>query len=294
LKNLETMQIDFLVPGFSKCGTTTLCALLSEHPQIYIPPDDDKEPMYFILDDYERHWTSYCNLFTPARENQKLGEGSTFYSAYQHERMACDRIIKHNPDIKLIFIARDPIKRIESSYREFHHSGHRFALNTPFGFADAICTLPALIEDTRYWTRINCYRERLPDHQILVVFLEDMKIDPQQVLRRCYEFLGVAPDFINPDMTQHWNDGECKLYDTHLLRWLRNHPLAARKISSIAPTRQDRLFRKLGMRKPFTSSVAWDDNSRKKVKLLLIDEVTRFLAYTGRSPVLWPLFHSDA
>jgi len=46
------IRIDFLIPGFSKCGTTTLCALLAQHPSIYMP--ELKEPWYFSSTDFPR------------------------------------------------------------------------------------------------------------------------------------------------------------------------------------------------------------------------------------------------
>jgi hypothetical protein len=66
------VRIDFLVLGFGKCGTTTLCALLAQHPEIYIPAL--KEPRYFSADDFEAR--DYCQHFVPAQEGQRLGEGS--------------------------------------------------------------------------------------------------------------------------------------------------------------------------------------------------------------------------
>ena len=58
------IKIDFLVPGFSKCGTTTLCALLAQHPAIYIP--ELKEPWYFSSTDFPRQQAEYIRHFSPA------------------------------------------------------------------------------------------------------------------------------------------------------------------------------------------------------------------------------------
>jgi len=35
------MRLDFLIPGFAKCGNTTLCTLLGEHPEIFMPKVKD-------------------------------------------------------------------------------------------------------------------------------------------------------------------------------------------------------------------------------------------------------------
>ena len=39
------VDLKFIVPGFSKCGTTTLCSLINQHTDIFIP--EEKEPWYF-------------------------------------------------------------------------------------------------------------------------------------------------------------------------------------------------------------------------------------------------------
>lgn len=43
------MLPDFCVVGAMKSGTTTLCAILDEHPDIYI--SKPKEPLFFDRDD---------------------------------------------------------------------------------------------------------------------------------------------------------------------------------------------------------------------------------------------------
>ena len=39
--------------------------------------------------------------------------------------------------------------------------------------------------------QINYYREHFPDKSILVLFLEDLKNDPETVQTTCFRFLGV-------------------------------------------------------------------------------------------------------
>src|SRR3972149_1617207 len=116
------MKLDFVVPGFSKCGTTTLCSLLGEHPDIFIPAM--KEPNFFVKW-YGNGWDWYEGLFVQARADQLWGDGSTGYSTTRIIDLSCRRILEHFPDTKFIFIARNPVKRLESSFREFHHSGYK-------------------------------------------------------------------------------------------------------------------------------------------------------------------------
>lgn len=285
----EGVRLDFLVPGVSKCGTTTLCYLLGEHPEVFIP--EIKEPNYFVSEDLAEQRPFYEELFAPAVPGQLLGEGSQLYSAVEFEKLASARLREHNREMKLIFSVRNPLKRIESSYREHHHSGPNYAINAPFGIDAAMTELPALLEDSRYWRRLQNYRRHFRDDQILVIFLEDLQRDPQQVLRQCYEFLGVNSRFVNTvaDSTQ-LNAGEEKLYDTRLLRYLRTHPRTGFKIARLPIPTQDRLFRRFGLRRPFTRPIRWSAEARARVVHTLRADVAEFLAFCGRPADFWTEF----
>jgi len=69
----------FFVIGAPKCGTTSLCSILAEHPEVgfSIP----KEPRFFSHDEiYARGFDWYHGLF-PERDGKKsVGEGSTSYA----------------------------------------------------------------------------------------------------------------------------------------------------------------------------------------------------------------------
>lgn len=288
MRSAGEFRVDFLVPGFSKCGTTTLCDLLAEHPQIFIPPGEGKEPLYFIRPEYRELEPVYRAFFASATESQLLGEGSTFYSSHQHDTAARDRIFEHNPGMRFIWIARDPLDRIVSSFREFHHSGHRFAVEIPFAFDEALEEVPALIRDSSYWARLNVYRERFADEQMLIVLLEELRADPRGVLRECYRFLGVDADFRNRDPHLRMNTGETKLRDTRLLRWLRRNRLLSARIAAMSPVSQDKLFRRLGLRRPFRGGPRWTERGRERVLDELLADALQFLAHAGREPAQWP------
>ncbi len=281
------MKLDFLVAGFSKCGTTSLCALLDAHPQVFIPPM--KETNFFIEEDYLQRLDWYAGLFAAASSGARLGEGCQFYSSTRYERAARDRILLHSPHVRLIFIARDPIDRIESSYREFHHSGPRFGLDAPFGIGKALCELPDLVDDTRYWSRLANYRERVPDERILLLFNEDLLADSAGVMARCWDFLGVARrDDIARSLVR-LNEGGTKLHDTRVLRCMRRSPLVGPWLSRrFDIDTQDRLGQLLGLRRAFRRPIAWDDEARRFVVNELAAEAAKLLAFAGKPFGFWP------
>ena len=281
-------NLSFIVPGFSKCGTTTLCSLLDLHPDIYIP--EDKEPLFFIRDDYEQQWQLYNDFFNGAPSSALLGEGTTFYSAIDHEVDSRKRILKHYPDIRIIFISRDPISRIESSYREMHHSGPRFGVETPYNLYDALHSLPSLISDTMYWSRLSCYKDYLPENKIHILFLEDLKSSPKETLKKCFQFLGVKENVDLSDVGKQLNSGDTKLYDRKILRLLRSKGFISPPDQEAIFKKQNEQLLKIGLRKRFNKPITWSPEAKEYVLEQFGDDLKIFLSHCNRNINIWPRF----
>jgi hypothetical protein len=280
------VKIDFLVPGFSKCGTTTLCALLAQHPGIYIP--ELKEPWYFSSDDFPKRQRDYIQHFSPALEGQLLGEGSVSYSGHAKEDISISRIRDNNADCRFIFIARNPLRRIESSYREMHHSGVKFGLNAPYGLAESLKVFPQMIKDSCFFERISKYVNAFGHTAILVLFLEDLTRHPQLELEKCFRHLGVAEDF-RIDAELRLNRGSAKLYDTRILRYIRSKPWSGFKLARFSPEAQDRFLKPLGLRRTFSKPLTWDQRSLAMIRAKVWPDAQRFLQAYGKPPDFWQI-----
>lgn len=278
-------NIEFLVCGFSKCGTTTLCELLIKHPKIFIPKI--KETNFFALPDFDSKWNYFSSQFSSMQPDQIGGEGTTRYSAYEHETTSKERILHYYPKTKFIFIARHPLRRIESSYREFHHSGINFALNCPYGLRNAMKELPALVEDTKYWQRINNYRTAVGDERILVLFLEDLEKDHKSALKKCFQFLNVdsAPAEAIDMVVK--NSKEEKLYDSKLLRWMRLSPFWGFKIAKLTPDQQNKYLFWLGLRRKFKKPITWSSDALEIVANEITRDSEQFLRHYGKPLDFW-------
>ena len=285
------IKIDFLVPGFSKCGTTTLCALLAQHPDIYIP--ELKEPWYFSSNDFPAKQADYIQHFSPALPGQLLGEGSVNYSGFEKEDISVARIGDNNADCRFIFIARNPLRRIESSYREMHHSGVKFGLNAPYELADNLEVFPQMVKDSMFYERISKYVDAFGRHAILVLFLEDLNRQPQRELQKCFRHLGVAGDFQVKEEVR-LNKGSSKYYDTRILRYIRSKPWSGFKLARLDPEQQDRLLQPLRLRRPFTRPVQWDERSMAIVRDSVIPDAKKFLTAFGKNVDFWDFQTADS
>lgn len=289
------MKLNFLVAGFSKCGTTTLCSMLMSHPQLFIPPRF-KEPRFFVDDNYVRKWQWFIDLFHEAAADMLLGEGTVSYSEYSFAKDCCRRIKEVFPDIKIILIARDPIDRLESSFREMHSSGPDWGLDCSFDIHDALLDLPNMLDDTRYFEILSIYHDFFQKEQVLVLFQEELKSNPRQLMEQCFDFLGVDQRPLASLENKQLNRANEKFYDVQQLRDLRKvaiYPEANLTLHKMPSYIQNQIMPRLELRKPFQKKkLDWS----KAAKQLVIDTLgagpKQFLEAHGKELNFWPRYQS--
>jgi hypothetical protein len=102
-------KVDFVVVGFPKCGTTSLCNLLASHKDIFLPRE--KETCFFSGNfSHNFEWLQRKYI----KEARLYGEACNHY-IYKEE--ALSRILLHNPDMKFIVCIRDPEERFISDIK---------------------------------------------------------------------------------------------------------------------------------------------------------------------------------
>lgn len=284
----DNFNVDFMVPGMSKCGTTTLCSMLAQHPDIFIP--EVKEPLLFINENYQDAMGWYRSLFDSAPAGSLRGEGSTFYSSVTLEQGCRQRILDFNPAIKLIFIMRDPVVRIESSFRELHNSGPFYGIYPPFGLEQTLTKHTDIVADTHYWSRLCNYRDYMPKENILVILLEDLQKDRIKVLEKCFSFLGVDPAYSQRIHLEKLNSAETKLRDTRLMRMVRATPGLGPWISGLPLSEQDNIGLRFKLRTRQSGMPHWSQDCTRHVHEKIRPDMDAFLDFIGRDPSVWPRY----
>lgn len=107
-------NIDFIIIGAARSGTSSLVKYLSNYNSVFIPLN--VEPNFFFKDnEYKKGLEYYYNrFFSDAEEFKIIGEKSSSY-LYGGKKTA--KLIKKNfPDIKLVVLLRNPIERAYSNY----------------------------------------------------------------------------------------------------------------------------------------------------------------------------------
>ncbi len=181
----------FIVIGAAKSGTSSLCGLLSEHPEVFV--SDPKEPHHYSsLPSSVMTHAKYEALFDGAAGCKAIGEGSTSYTAPNRIHRAVRKLAKERPDCKFIYIVRDPVRRLESDWKMRLHEGW-----TPKDINKAVAHQPELVSAGMYWQNISLYRDQFPDEQIKIVFMEDMRSHPVATLKDCFRFLDVDESYVD-------------------------------------------------------------------------------------------------
>lgn len=114
---LARKKADFLIIGAQKAATTSLHAFLAEHPGCL--GYEGKEACYFCLLNNEAEIDERYYLSLILTGEKKFSFNSLFFESstdYTHYPGTAAIIHAYNPDIKLIFMVRNPIDRAYSEY----------------------------------------------------------------------------------------------------------------------------------------------------------------------------------
>jgi hypothetical protein len=180
---------DFLLIGSMKSGSTTLFEYLSRHPQVFTCRP--KEPQYFSREEVNRRGIDwYRSLFAAASPDQICGEASTCYTRWPHFGDVAGRIAASLPGARLIFIMRNPVDRAYSHYR--HLMQERDKLGEPvLSFQAALEQIPEIIDTCLYLKQVEQYLAHFPRERFFFLTLEELRAEPEQVLRKLQGFLGL-------------------------------------------------------------------------------------------------------
>ncbi len=171
---------DFIMIGAMRAGTTALHRLLAAHPQVAM--SREKEPDFFIAErNFDRGLKWYRGLFP--EEGRVRGEASPNYAKCDIFPGVPQRIHAHLPDVRLVYVVRDPVDRLLSHYR--------FA--AAMGRSVDAQAIEHMIMTSRYALQLARYRDHFAPDRILVIDFDDLCTDQTAVLRRVGVFVGI-PD----------------------------------------------------------------------------------------------------
>lgn len=180
--------------GAMKSGTTTLFEHLANHPQIC--PSTPKEPGFFATEEcwaMGAAWYDSLFDFNPAHHAYAL-DGSTDYTKHPFCSGIVERLNQNSSTkIKMIYIMRHPLRRIESHARWVATTGKEVWQNKsprPDHSLDGGVS-PVSLAVSQYASQLDQYKDFYERGDILLLTMEEMELDPVATLRRVFNHLDV-------------------------------------------------------------------------------------------------------
>jgi len=283
---------NFIVAGSAKCGTTTLCGALEMHPEIFIC--DPKEPNFLAFDDvYQEGWDWYESLFEEGRGSAFRGEGSVAYSSPVYQETVISRLREKFNDMKIIYIVRHPLARMESAFKSMttygkhrEHSEERWD-GVPRTVEQAIeDEVEDIVGESLYFERINEFIRSFSRDRVHVLFFEDYRKDPLRELNACFEFLGAEPWEDPAVETLHLNSSSnVRVRDTAVLKFMRDHLNSVVKAGGSIPVVSPML--KSVLRPKFDNKPLMTGSVREKAKEKIFEDSQMLLQLCGKPENYW-------
>ena len=194
--------VQAIIAGVQKGGTTSLFRYLQNHPELQ--PPQQKELHFFDNESVDWNKPDYQILhsaFGPVNDKRKAFEATPIYIFWPP---ALSRIKSYNPEMKLIFLFRDPIERAWSNWKMEIGRG-RETLPFTLAIREGRKRLQNIDQLDRPW-RLFSYVERgffsgqvkkvlelFPRDQLLFLRSNDLKTDHRGTLRAITDFLQIDP-----------------------------------------------------------------------------------------------------
>jgi hypothetical protein len=193
-------EIQFLIMSPAKTGSTWLAANLNIHPQVFIPAIKEVNYFSFLNKCLALDW--YREVFRPGSGCVK-GDASPCYALLPSSTIR--EIHALFPDIKLIYLIRDPVERAWSHakhnfvYREGNFRSQRGSIDdVPEATWLESFTHPWPVSHGDYLGQLRRWTDVFPREQLFVGFFDQIATDPQGLLRDVLKFLGIQAE---PDWT---------------------------------------------------------------------------------------------
>ena len=233
-------QIDAMIVGAQKAGTSSLAQYMRQHPDLCTHPRP--ELSYFVDDPDFRlgYAANFRRNFSHCPADAIIfGKSATLMTREEY----VDRLFACNPAMRVIVVLRNPVDRAYSAYwwarrkgLEDEPSFEAALRETARGRNDDIVRLrsTSYLAAGEYASQVATLFERFGRSQVQVHLFDDLRSDARAVCLSVFRFLDVDP--FEPDVSGRENEAS-RARSTRIARALTaRHPLK-RAVRRVLPPR---------------------------------------------------------
>ncbi len=255
-----------IIAGAAKCGTSSLFQYLAQHPAV--APSQPKEPNFFASDENwarGRAWYESLFEFDPVQHAWAL-DGSTYYTKHPDFTGAPERMLEFGGEYRIVYVVRNPLKRVESHLR--HRLMHgKITADTPVEEA----VVQTVIDQSCYQMQWSRYAERFAPEQLLLLDFEDVTKRPAEVLERLCGWLEIDSGYAFKGLGQVHNKSKA---DGVAYKVLEKLPVSKGVRNLIPLWIREGIRNKLS--KPLPNTAKLPEHVRDYVWRQIRDDVKRF------------------
>ncbi len=176
----------FICAGFEKTGTTWLNHCLREHPDVLLA---GRNRVHFFSMKFDKGLDWYAQPFKKTGAGKIRGDVSPTYASHP---LVPKRIHDSIPNVRLVFILRDPVARAYSDY-----CMHLRAGKVPDIVDEVLKTDDPhrFVTDGLYFIHMSRFLKYFPRERIKIMIYDDFQKNPKTFLREIFDFLEIDLDF---------------------------------------------------------------------------------------------------
>jgi len=272
----------FICIGAMKCGTTSLHKYLDVHPNVGM--SSPKETGFFLRrTDQDLDWYQQC--FSGAA--RAYGETCTNYAKHPDFDGVPERMHSLLPDIKLLYLVRDPVERAVSHYV------HNWVVKREHRSAEEVLCPPDeswYVNVGRYHYQLSQYLEYYSLENIRVIESERLRSARTEVLFEIFEFIGVEPDVQREWVQAEYNTSEERQRSTDAAEFLIHTSIgqAIKNIGkAVVPSSWVERGKELLLQNAEKPTI--DREVRERVRAFLQEDVEQLRRLTGKEFGSWSL-----
>lgn len=202
------MAIDFIGIGAQHAGTTWLYEMLNAHPGIEFPAGKEVkfwsqggryvsqkkgDQLHFSFHPSQsRNADEWTDLFPESSSIQ--GEITQAYAILPPQTI--QTIYNCAPELKVIFILRNPAERAWSDVKVFARTNQLEEVPLK-DIHNRVLYTPNCLLRSHYSITLEQWLSVFPENQFKILNYEDIKVNPVSLLKSTAEFLGADPEFFD-------------------------------------------------------------------------------------------------